>query len=256
MVEQPLKVGPRENVWAAPLGSLSLLEGEVHVWRASLNQRRRTLEQLLTLLAPDEASRAERFYRQRHRDDFIAARGILRKLVSAYLHTPPARLRFTYGSHGKPAMCEGQGAAGLRFNLSHSGSLALYAFARGREVGIDVEHMREEFAGLDIAERFFSAAEVTKLTSLPRESRVQAFYNCWSRKEAYIKALGEGLSHPLSCFTVALAPREGAALLAVEGDARELSRWKMYDLPAGDGYAAALVVESPSAPPKHWQWGE
>lgn len=231
-----------------------LVGGEVHVWLASLAQDARTLARLRSLLSPEEIARAERFYRARDRDNFITARGVLRSLLSDYTGAPAARLVFDYTPYGKPSLREGQGAGDLRFNLSHSGSLAAYAFTLGREVGIDIEHMREEFAGLDVARQFFSANEVERLTSLPQCSRVRGFFNCWTRKEAYVKALGEGLSHPLDAFAVSLAPDDEAALLGVEGDTRELTRWAMYDVPLGDHYAAALVVERPSQSPQFRRW--
>jgi 4'-phosphopantetheinyl transferase len=248
--------GAVKPLWVDAPARLKLNEGEAHVWRASLDQPRGTIERLLTLLSQDELERAERFYRPLHRDNYVVARGVLRSIISRYLSFPPASLHFTYSYYGKPSLSPEENHYGLSFNLSHAGQLALYAFTRGLAVGIDVELLREEFASIEIAERFFAAEEVATLKSLPDEIQTRAFFNCWSRKEAYIKALGEGLSHPLHDFTVAFSPHSEAALVAVRNGPAELSRWKIYDLPAGDHYAAALVIEHPSPTLKHWQWTE
>lgn len=246
--------GQVEPIWFDAPARLHLNEGEAHVWRASLDQPRGTIERLLKLLSRDELERAQRFYRPVHRDNYVVARGVLRSIVSRYLSIPPASLHFTYSYYGKPSLSPEVNRYNLSFNLSHAGQLALYAFTRGVAVGIDVELLREEFASIEIAERFFAADEVATLKSLPDEIQTRAFFNCWSRKEAYIKALGEGLSHPLHDFTVAFSPHSEAALVAVRNRPADLSRWKMYDLPVGDRYAAALVIEHPSPTLKHWQW--
>jgi 4'-phosphopantetheinyl transferase len=142
----------------------------------------------------------------------------------------------------------------LRFNASHSNALALYAVAREREVGIDLEFVREDFAGFEIAERFFSPREVSALRALPEGERVEAFFDCWVRKEAYIKARGEGLSHPLHTFTVSLTPGEPAALLHTEGDSREAARWSLVGLYPCEGYRAALASEGGPPSLSCWRW--
>ncbi|MCA1567210.1 MAG: 4'-phosphopantetheinyl transferase superfamily protein [Acidobacteria bacterium] len=231
-----------------------LADGEVHLWRASLAQTPDALRRLHSTLAPDEAAKAARFHFPRDRDHFIAARGLLRRLLGRYLAQPPDSLRFAYGAYGKPSLGGAAAAAqDLRFNLSHSHELALYAFARGRELGVDLEHMRPDFAGEDIAERFFSAREVSMLRTLPAEARTPAFFNCWTRKEAYIKARGEGLSHPLDAFDVSLIPGEPAALLGTRGDPRELTRWSLHSLDVGEAYAAAVVVQGTDYTLRLWQ---
>ena len=151
-------------------------------------------------------------------------------------------LRFAYTEKGKPRLAESQGGL-LNFNLAHSHGKAIYAFSLGREVGIDLELMREDLAGGKIAERFFSPAEIVALINLPAELKQRAFFDCWTRKEAYIKARGEGLSMPLDEFDVSLAPGEEAALLRNHKEPAEVNRWTMQAIPATDGYVAALVVE-------------
>jgi 4'-phosphopantetheinyl transferase len=223
--------------WTAPPVSLSLETGEIHVWHLALEQPAHVLERFRETLDSDEMDRANRFHFEKHRRHFLAGRGFLRELVARYLGTEPAALRFTYGAYGKPAL------AGLRFNMSHSHEVALLAVASEAELGVDVEHIRADFASEDIARRFFSRAEVNVFNALPSEEQVAAFFRCWTRKEAYIKAIGKGLSQPLDKFDVTLAPGETPALLRADED--DASRWWFTDIDVGAGYAGALAVERP-----------
>ena len=214
----------------------SLTPGEVHVWRIDLEQPGSVLEKFRSMLETDELERAGRFHFEIHRSNFVVARGFLRYILSRYLETKPEGLKFSYGEYGKPAL-DGR----LHFNMSHSHRVALLAITEDRQIGVDVEHIRADFATEDIARRFFSPAEVESFNSLPQEEQVAAFFRCWTRKEAFIKATGRGLSQPLDKFDVTLAPGVAAALLWVDED--DASRWSMSDLDAGSDYAAALVVE-------------
>jgi 4'-phosphopantetheinyl transferase len=242
------------QMWVNPPTDTPLADGEVHLWRASLVQTPDALRRFHATLAPDESAKAARFHFQRDRDHYIAARGLLRHLLGRYLARPPQSLQFSYGAYGKPSLDGAPGAEDLRFNLSHSHELALYAFARGRDLGVDVEHLRADLAGDDIAERFFSTREISMLRTLPAGARTQAFFNCWTRKEAYIKARGEGLSHPLDQFDVSLIPGEPAALLGTRLDPSELARWSLHALDAGEGYAAAVVIQGTDYALRLWQW--
>jgi len=219
---------------------LKLAPAEVHLWQATLDNR--LADCLERVLSADEISRANRFHFAKDRNHFIAARGLLRTLLSVYLETNAEELRFSYAEKGKPFLEESQ-QAGINFNLAHSHGMAIYAFTQRREVGVDVEYIREELADEKIAERFFSVREIEMLKSVPAESKKRAFFNCWTRKEAYIKALGEGLSMPLDEFDVSLAPGEPAALLLNHKEPEEVRRWTMRAIPAPPGYVAALVVE-------------
>lgn len=240
--------------WLPSPVRLRLESDEVHVWRAFLNQEPATLRACSDILTPDERSRADRFHFRKDREHFIVARGVLRFILSRYLDISPELLRFTYNRYGKPALDAATGDGSLRFNLSHANEVALYGFTRGREIGLDVEFIREDFASLEIAERFFSSSEVATLQSLPAHLQTVAFFKCWTRKEAYIKALGEGLSHPLHRFAVSLAPDDVAALLSTDNDPREASRWSMTALAPGVGYEAALIVEGIAPLLRRWQW--
>ncbi|SRR6266496_2115226 len=212
---------------------------EVHVWQAKLDDR--LLDSLATFLSQDERERGKKFRFARDQNRFIVGRGLLRAILSSYVGTAPHDLNFSYGDKGKPALA-GMGNS-IRFNLAHSGEMAVYAVSLNRELGIDLEYFREELADEDVARRFFSACEVRSLFSIPVEIRRVAFFNCWTRKEAYIKARGEGLSMPLQNFDVAFEPGKPAALVRNHVDPIESVRWSMKALDVPPGYAAALVVE-------------
>ena len=244
------------NKWGLTFVGDELGADEAHVWSASLDQLADTIAKLAPLLSQNECRRAERFHRPADRRRFIAGRGILRKILSTYLALAPDEVRFVYNEYGKPFISIDQNRGALSFNLSHSNGNALYVVARSRRVGIDIEYMREDFATLEVAERFFSKDEFEALKAAPIDRRTEAFFNCWSRKESYIKAIGMGVSYPLDGFTVSLAPDVAPALLKVDEDATEAARWNMYGLDAAEGYAAALIVENPPVTLSRFQWHE
>jgi len=240
--------------WRTPPEKLVLGCDEVHVWRATLDQAPSQTQRLLDTLAADEQARAARFHFARDREHFIVARGVLRTILGRYLDQPPECLSFRYGSHGKPALVGHSGGNEMRFNVSHSYGVALYAITRGRELGIDLERIRSDLAVAEIAERFFSRREVAMLRSLPVGLQHQAFFRCWTGKEAYIKARGEGLSLPLDQFDVSFPAGEAGPVLSSERDPTETSRWSVRELGVGSGYAAALVVEGHSWRLACWHW--
>jgi 4'-phosphopantetheinyl transferase len=231
-----------------PLGGesdtdLSLQGDDVHVWRLGLDPSTEMVARLRAILTDDERKRADRFAFDQHRRRFTVGRGCLRTILGQYTGIEPARIRLYHNDYGKPALDDDQGGQWLRFNVSHSGELALYALTRAREVGVDLETIRPDFAGEDIAKRFFAPAEVAALRGVPAEQRCQAFFACWTRKEAYIKARGKGLAIPLDTFEVSLAPEAPAALLATHDDPNDVGRWTMVALEPGVGFAGALAVE-------------
>jgi 4'-phosphopantetheinyl transferase len=242
------------SLWNPAPGSFVLSKDEAHVWHASLLQSESMIKSFAGLLTPDEQGRAESYHFRRDRNSFIVARGVLRLILARYLNRAPDELRFAYSPHGKPALLESDDALSLRFNVSHSHEMALYAFTRERAVGIDIEFIHEDFASLQVAGHFFSRSEETMLRSLPSDARARAFFNCWTRKEAYIKARGEGLSYPLDKFSVSLLPGEPASLLQVDDDPLECSRWTLYELSPGQGYVAALAVEGYPSSLTCWEW--
>ena len=232
-----------------PPTQLILRTDEVHVWRAVLELDSQEFDRLRVTLSPDELDRAARFHFLRDRQHFIAARGILRDILSRYLKRSPAELAFSYSSFGKPKLAIECSAGDLQFNLSHSGGIALYAVARGREVGIDLERIEPKFADDGIAEKFFSRNEVAVLRSLPASARLHAFFNCWTRKEAYVKARGAGLYIPLDSFEVSLTPGEPAVFLS-KGE----SGWSLRALTLDPDCMAAVAVEGNDWQLRLWQW--
>ena len=239
--------------WQQPPDVAALADDEVHVWRVSVTQTRSLVPHLSKLLDAEESKKAARFHFERDQVRFIVARGGLRLILGRYLKTDPAQIRFSYSPHGKPGLSGAHSDSVLKFNLAHSHDLALYIFSLTRELGIDVEHMRPEVAGDEIAERFFAAMEVDALRTFSAERRMEAFFNCWIRKEAYIKARGEGLTFPLGDFVVSMAPGEPAGLLTVRDAPQEASRWSLQELNAGEGYAAAIAVEGHDWQLKLWE---
>ena len=243
--------------WSSPPDQPVLGARDVHVWRVCLEQREASVERLRQLLSSDEQARADRFHFDIDRRHFIVARGSLRTILSRYLEIAPAEIQFSYESHGKPRIASANSQAErLKFNVAHSGGLALYAFTLVGEIGIDLEHIRPEFTGDDIARRFFSATEVARLDKLPTQTRHEAFFNCWTRKEAFIKAKGVGLSLALDQFDVTLAPAEPAALLRTYWDENEAARWSLQAIDPGSGYAGAVAIEAHDWQLSCWQMEE
>jgi 4'-phosphopantetheinyl transferase len=219
-------------------------EGEVHVWRAALDTSPQAYAACERVLGPAERDRAVRFHTTRDRRRFVVSHAVLRRLLAGYCRTDPLELRFAVGQWGKPALCPPH--AELCFNISHSGELALYALTRQADIGVDVEHHREELAQDEIAARFFAPAEAAALRALPPQLRTDAFFRCWTCKEAFIKARGEGFSLPLNRFVVSFEPGNPPALLSVDGNAAAVAEWNLHEVPVPEGYTAALAVKAPS----------
>jgi 4'-phosphopantetheinyl transferase len=224
--------------WLTPPADLALSTGELHIWRAPLDVAEDFMKGLAAQLSADEIARAEKFVFARDREHFIVARGTLRVLLGRYLRKPPAGIVLCKGPHDKPYLRAETGEPPLKFNLSHSHSLALYVFAIQQEVGIDLEKLRPDFAVAEVAERFFSAHEQEELRALPAELRSEGFFLCWTRKEAYLKARGDGLQISLDSFDVTLTPRLPAELRSTDS-----GRWTLSSFSPAPGYAAAVVAE-------------
>jgi 4'-phosphopantetheinyl transferase len=244
----------RASLWSPPPDSLKAVRDEVHLWLLTLDQSPSYIQNLAAILSEDEQSRANRFHFKKDHDHFIVARATLRIILGRYLGIKPERLRFSYTYYGKPALEKEFEGESLRFNLSHSHGLALLGVTRDRELGVDIEWIRPGMAEEEIAERFFSAKEVGMLRGVARELQDEAFFNCWTRKEAYIKARGEGLSMPLALFDVTLAPGEPAALLETRGEPLEAARWSLRELDTAAEFAAAIAVEGNDWSLRCWKW--
>jgi len=237
--------------WAPGPVRPTLRAGDVHVWLGDLDVR--DSERARVYLSPDESARADGFCFARDRHRYAAARGLLREMLALYLDLEPEAVRFAYGPRGKPALASATPDA-LRFNVSHSGGLAILAFALGREVGVDIEVERPLADAETIAARFFSRREASELMRLPEPERQAAFFRCWTRKEAFIKATGDGLSRPLDAFDVEFRAGEPARLLRVEGDLEAAQRFYLLGLEPAPGFAAALAVERRPRRVERWTW--
>jgi 4'-phosphopantetheinyl transferase len=244
-----------EGAWRLPPPDLALSDGAVHIWRASLNPP--TGAALLHYsLAADELRRAARFYGEHDRRRFIIARGVLRAILSRYLNVAAGRLGFWYSPYGKPALAPTPDQAPLSFNVTHSHELALYAITRGRRIGIDLEYIRPDVTIMEIADQFFAPPEVAALRALPAAQRQAAFFACWTRKEAYVKARGEGLSYPLDQFDVSVTPGAPTVRLDTQQDPQEAAGWSLYELHVGPNYQATVAVEGQNCCLSYWQWPE
>jgi len=225
---------------------------EVHVWCASLDQ---PSAKYADLLSGDEQARAQRFRFEQEQRRFVVGRGLLRTILGRYLNLPPQNLVLKYGEYGKPELALESSLQRSSFNLSHSGDLVLYAFTCEIEIGIDLEQIHPIPDVQQLAEQFFSPLERAELDALPAQRKLEAFFSGWTRKEAYLKARGDGLVYPLDQFSVALAPEEPARLIRVKDEPQELARWSLQTIsPAPTpGYVATLAVAGHALRLAQWQ---
>lgn len=234
--------------------NLSLPPDEVQLWRADLDALRADESRWQALLSADESNRASRFHFVPDRQRFVTGRAVLRTILAGYLYADPKQINFVYSKNEKPSLGLPHSDSNIRFNVSHSVGIALFAFSRGREVGVDVEQIRLT-SDLDaISRRFFSVYEQQQLASLSPGERAAAFFRGWTRKEAFIKATGKGLSFPLSQFDVSLeALNGGSALLQTRPDTSEAALWHLQEVAAGPDYSAALCVRGRDWKLKDWR---
>lgn len=222
------------------MSALSLSAAEVHVWSVPLAAGAAELAGLLAGLADDEQERAASYRHVPSRERYVQARATLRALLGRYLDAPPRELRFAHAAQGKPALP----GSGLHFNVSHTDGLALIAVTRAGEVGVDVERLRPQPTHLDLAARYFTPAEATALRRLSASASEEAFFHVWTRKEAFLKAVGLGLAHGLERFEVSVPPDDPARVLHVEGDAAAGGRWHMQALAPAAGYVGTVAIEA------------
>ena len=235
--------------WINPQAWPALGEDEVQVWLAHLPSARSSLDELTDVLSPDEVERAARFRLPAHQERALMTRGILRKLLGHHLHRSAREIVFTHNEHGKPALPP---PGRMHFNLSHSGDYAAFALTRLGAVGVDVERIREDMPQLDeIAHRYFADSEQVQLQSVEAGDRVRAFFTLWTRKEAFVKARGDGVCSGLEQFEVLLStPR----LTKIWGDAQAAAHWSMAEFPPVPGYTGAVVVHAPVCAVSFWNW--
>ncbi len=228
--------------WQAVAGVAPLAPGEVHVWRVRLEDQRPALQAYWPLLAADEQSRAGKFHYSRDQERYLITRGCLRRLLAAYLQQPPAALAFRYTDYGKPFLTP---ASDLSFNVSHAGGYALFAFTPQAPIGVDLELTDDTIAIERLTSRFFSPTEAQQVLALPAPERAGAFFRTWTRKEAFLKAHGQGLSLPLDQFSVPVALTSPLKISAIDWAAGNESRWSLASFTVQPGLPAAVVVEGP-----------
>ncbi|MBZ0297934.1 MAG: 4'-phosphopantetheinyl transferase superfamily protein [Anaerolineae bacterium] len=230
---------------------MCLSTNEVHVWMADLNPHNDIVARLEDTLSPDEVARADAYCFPYLRRRYVVARGVLRDVLSRHSGKNPADHRFEYNHAGKPMLADSE----LDFNLSHTDGMAVYAITSGRTVGIDIEDTTRKLTDLmQVAEYTFSQAEFDTLCALPASQRTQAFFNCWTRKEAYVKALGMGLGYPLKQFDVSIRPGEKPELKRVLHRPKEVERWSFEAFTLPPSYTVALVAEGKGWTTQKWYW--
>jgi 4'-phosphopantetheinyl transferase len=228
------------NLTAPPLDNPS-----VHVWTISLLPPS-NYTHLSEVLATDERERAARFRLDHDQERFVITRAALRFILGAYTREKAESVKFAYGNSGKPSLANPH--SNLHFSVSHSHELAVIAIAKGRSVGIDIEQIRDDLEAEDLARRFFSAAEIGILERVPPSERLTAFFRIWTGKEAFVKALGDGLARPLNSFDVVLDAAGRPQLTGTRPDLQEMRRWTLHAVEIAEGYASSVAAEGAAEP--------
>ncbi|MCL2925797.1 MAG: 4'-phosphopantetheinyl transferase superfamily protein [Trichodesmium sp. MAG_R04] len=228
---------------------LELSENNVHIWSTNLKLSSGKIEELSTILSPDEKDRANRFYFERDKNRFIIARGTLRKILSRYLNIESKKLQFTYSDRGKPYLQN----TSILFNLSHSQDLALYAITKVSLIGIDLEYIRPINDAENLAKRFFSLQEYNLISQLPSQKQQETFLKMWTCKEAYLKATGDGLAGSLEKVEISLTPEKPVEFFSINGDIEEASHWYLYQFIPQPNYIAAVAVAQKNQKLSFWQ---
>lgn len=238
--------------WVKPAGTVPLLtRNAIHIWRASLEWEPQRRANFFKLLSEDEQKRSARFRFQKDRDHFVAARAILRTLLGQYLYTNPQDIHFSYAKQGKPFIKNQK----LEFNLSHAGDWALLGFSLDGPLGVDIELIRADMEFESVARHFFSPPEVSTLLHLNRYDRPGAFFNCWTRKESFIKALGDGLSFPLDQFEVSLLEGPPAQLKSTFWKPKEAQEWSLFSFKPAPFYVGAAAIRHKEIQLTTYEWG-
>jgi 4'-phosphopantetheinyl transferase len=243
-----------QSLWLTPPESLILHNNEVHVWRSSLEILPSRVKTLKQMLSADELNKADRFHFRKDSDYFVAARGFLRSILSQYLGIEPGEIIFSYGPYGKPELAEGINEKSVRFNVAHSHGLAIYAVARGHNIGVDLEYLSPDLVVEDIMEQCLTPREIVLLKAHPHHIRQRVFFTYWTRKEACLKALGVGLALDLNRVEFLATGVESLTIRDIYEKYRKASLWTLKDLDTGLGYAAALAIEGHGFHLKCWQW--
>jgi len=218
---------------------MNIEDNNIHIWQLTVKDFISEIDDFLQILSNDEKKRAKRFKFPQHRDNYIITHGVLRKLLGQYLNQPPQDIIFIYNDHGKPSINNK-----IHFNMSHSKDLALFAFSNN-QIGVDIEYIKPKIEYEELAKRFFSAQEYQAIMQTPAETRKKAFFNCWTCKEAFIKAIGEGLSFPLKDFDVAInANNNKSLLLNIHNSNYNPQNWSLFNISINNHYKAAVAVNA------------
>ena len=242
------------EIWQHPIDLPRLDKDRVHVWRAKLDLSDPEVDRLASVLSADELARANRFRFPRHRRRFIVARGILRQLLGNYLDIEPKNLRFSYGDRGKPQLKDLDGLIPLQFNLSHSQEYALYGFTYHHLIGVDLEYLRKMPDLIKIARRFFSNREYDLLVEASNEARAKLFFQLWTAKEAYLKAIGTGIADSLADVDIDIDEVLSPRLLAIKGDKLAAAKWSLCSCIPATGYIASVAIKTTLVPIDFWHW--
>ena len=244
------------TVWQNSSSPISLDKNQIHLWRAHLDLPAIVVNELTNLLSADEIERANKFCFPEHKRRFIVARSILRQLLSNYLHLNPKDLEFAYSNLGKPSIIQSNKISFLQFNLSHSQEYALFGFSNYHLIGVDLEYLRTMSDASKIAERFFSPREFNLISNLPLEQQSQLFFKLWTAKEAYLKAVGTGLSGSLASVDIGLDQNHQTSLLAINGDPMTAQNWSIHSCFPAPNYVATIAINTKiTAQQIHfWNW--
>jgi len=219
---------------------MTIIGNEIHIYRSSLETTSDKIKDYESFLSADELYKANRYKFEKDRFHYITGRALLRNILSRYLNQFPGEIVFSYSDKGKPFIKDTE----VKFNLAHSGGRAVYAVANNMDIGIDIEFMRELPDALQIAKRFFSEKEVVEFSEIREDDIRTAFFNCWTRKEAFIKAVGEGLSYPLKDFSVTLKPGDKPEILWIKDKAEEVKYWSLINIDTDENYISSLAVKA------------
>ncbi|WP_299767290.1 4'-phosphopantetheinyl transferase superfamily protein [uncultured Dokdonia sp.] len=230
---------------------LSLPSDQLHLWSVCKNMHEDRISTYWDILNATERERALKFRFQKDRSCFIIARGVLRMLLGNYLGIAPAHIEFQFGPNGKPYVIHSND---IKFNISHSGDTIILGFIKKHRIGVDVEYTKREVDVKKIAEHFFSEEEVRSLFALDQDYHTQAFYNCWTRKEAFIKAVGSGLAFPLDQFVVSLESTKEATLIDTKWDKEEKEKWMLHAIEPRKDYIGAVSVKGNVAGITSWSY--
>lgn len=238
-------------MWSSPPSTLQLNTDQIHVWMVDVPSNKVNEVAFFSLLSKDEKERANRFRFEKDRLIYVTAKAILRKLIGQYLNIDPTNIIFQYYKKGKPYI---NSKEDLKFNVSHSGDKVLIGFSLQHEMGVDIEYNKRKVKLKEVAKRFFSQTEYEKMVQLPKSQWRTAFFNCWTRKEAFIKAKGGGLSIPLDQFEVTLIPNEKPALQIIRWDQEDVPNWDLQTFDYETDYTGATIVHQPGLEYKWFKW--